>query len=327
MKILTAMILSCLLFAQTANVQIVHNSPYPTVDIYVDEVLALQNIAYRTSTGVIQLPTSTVVGVAPAGSEVIASFPFTLEENGNYVVVASGIVGDQDNPFDLKASTLDTVAVDEENFALKVMHGVTDAPAVDIYANGSLLIENLSYGEFQGYLQIPPGDYTLDVTAHGSTDPVASFYAPLANYGGLSGLVYASGFLSPTETDSVFSTVLTTPSGYTVQLPNSQTALQTEPGVQIIPTDFLVLQNYPNPFNPKTKIDYVLFSDSRVSLSIFDIHGKEINSLVDGFQGAGSKSVTWNSKDKNGNFVSAGIYFYRIGINGDFVTKQMILLK
>ena len=62
-------------------------------------------------------------------------------------------------------------------------------------------------------------------------------------------------------------------------------------------------------------------------LSIFDIHGKEINSLVDGFQDAGSKSVTWNSKDKRGNFVSAGIYFYRIGVNGDFVTKQMILLK
>ena len=45
------------------------------------------------------------------------------------------------------------------------MHGVTDAPAVDIYANGGLLVENLAYGDFQGYLQVPVGDYTLDITA------------------------------------------------------------------------------------------------------------------------------------------------------------------
>tara|TARA_B100001250_G_C19695440_1_gene742303 strand:- start:58 stop:1041 length:984 start_codon:yes stop_codon:yes gene_type:complete len=327
MKSIIVIFLSCLLFSQTANVQIVHNSPYPTVDIYVDEVLTLQNIAYRTSTGVLELPISTVVGVAPAGSEVIASFPFTLEENSNYVVVASGIIGDQNNPFDLKASTLDTVAVDENSFALKVMHGVTDAPAVDIYANGSLLIENLSYGEFQGYLQIPPADYILDVTAHGSTDPVASFYAPLTNYGSLSGLVYASGFLSPADTDSIFSTVLTTPAGYTVQLPNTQTALQIGDGLSINPNNFEIGKNYPNPFNPTTTITYDLSSDSKVSLSIFDIYGKEVSNLVNESQSKGSKFVIWDSKDKNGNAASSGIYFYRIGVDGVFVTKQMTLLK
>ena len=60
---------------------------------------------------------------------------------------------------------------DDEFFALKVMHGVTDAPAVDIYANGELLVENLAYGDFQGYLQVPVGDYTLDITAHGDMNP------------------------------------------------------------------------------------------------------------------------------------------------------------
>ena len=110
-------------------------------------------------------------------------FHFELEEGNSYVVVASGIVGDENYPFDLLPSTLDPAAVDNAHFAVKVMHGVTDAPAVDIYANGDLLVENLDYGEFQGYLQVPVGDYTLDITAHGSSESVAAFSAPLSSFG------------------------------------------------------------------------------------------------------------------------------------------------
>ncbi len=155
---------SALLFAQTAQVQIVHNSPYPTVDIHVNGSVALENVAYRDNTALLDLPTDLEVGIAPAGGDVIATFPFELAENESYVVVASGILNNDTHPFNLLPSTLESAAEDENSFALKVMHGVTDAPAVDIYANGSLLVDSLVYGDFQGYLQVPAVDYTLDIT-------------------------------------------------------------------------------------------------------------------------------------------------------------------
>ena len=313
---------------QNAQVQIVHNSPYPVVDIYVDGSIALEDVAYRASTGLLDLPINTEVGIAPADGDIIATFPFALAENGSYVVVASGIVGDDTHPFDLIASTLEPEAVDDEHFALKVMHGVTDAPAVDIYANGSLLVENLAYGDFQGYLQVPVGDYTLDITGHGSTDPVASFSAPLSSFGGFSGIVYASGFLAPAETDSAFTLILTTPSGYDVELPITETALNINEDIYMnIPMDFVIHQNYPNPFNPTTSIHYSLMSDSKVYIAVYDLLGNIVNELYDGYQTSGDKSIKWDAKNSFGDPVSAGVYFYRVKVGDASQVRRMMLLK
>jgi len=313
---------------ETAQVQIVHNSPYPVVDVYVDGALALEDVAYRASTGLIDLPVNTEVGIAPADGDVIATFPFELAENGSYVVVASGIVGDDAHPFNLLASTLEPAAVDEDHFALKVMHGVTDAPAVDIYADGGLLVENLAYGDFQGYLQVPVGDYTLDITGHGSTESVASFSAPLSSFGGLSGVVYASGFLAPTEMDSAFTLVLTTPSGDVVELPTTETALAlSEDNYRNMPNDFIIHQNYPNPFNPTTSIEYELIGDSKVSIAVYDLLGNIVNELYDGFQTSGNKNVKWDARNSSGELVSAGMYFYKIQVGNSSQVKRMMFLK
>ena len=313
---------------QNAQVQILHNSPYPVVDVYVDGALALENVAYRSSTGLIDLPVNTVVGIAPADGDIIATFPFELAENQSYVVVASGIVGDDTHPFDLLASTLEPAAVDDEHFGLKVMHGVTDAPAIDIYANGNLLVENLAYGDFQGYLQVPVGDYTLDITGHGSTNPVASFSAPLSSFGGFSGIVYASGFLNPTATDSGFTLILTTPSGYDVELPATETALDLIDDMYVnIPNNFVIYQNYPNPFNPTTLIEYELYSDSEINVAIYDLLGNIIVELYDGYQTAGIKRIKWDAKNSSGDSMSAGVYFYKIQVGNSSQVKRMMLLK
>ena len=156
-----------------------------------DNAEALGDVPYRASTGLLQIPTSTTVSIAPANGDIIADFPFTLETDGNYVVTAAGILNDAQTPIGLIASGLEVSAVDSNHFGLKVFHGVTDAPAVDIYANGDLLVENLSYSEYAGYLQVPVGDFTIDVTAHGSEQSVASFAAPLSGFGGGTGIVYA----------------------------------------------------------------------------------------------------------------------------------------
>ncbi len=329
MKLLVIIFCTAFLFSQTAQVQIIHNSPYPTVDIYVDGTVALTEVEYRACTGLLDLPVNTTVGIAPTGGDVIAEFPFELATDGSYVVTASGIVANEDTPFDLLASGLEQTAQDDDSFALKVLHGVTDAPAVDIYANGTLLVENLAFGDYAGYLQVPAADYTIDVTAHGSSAAVASFSAPLATLelNGGSGVVYASGFLAPTETDSAFTLILATPSGYTVELPASETALAADNDYENIPTNFTLNQNYPNPFNPSTTISFSLNKTGYVEAEIRDINGKFVKSLMSGFQNAGQAKLNWDGTNNLGRYVSAGVYLYSVKIDENIKTKKMIYLK
>ena len=312
---------------ETASVQIIHNSPYPVVDIYVDGTEALGDVPYRATTGLIDLPISTTVGIAPANGDIIASFPFSLVSGGHYVVTASGIVGDTDHPFDLVASTLDTAAVDANHFALKVYHGVTDAPAVDIYANGSLLVDSLDYGDYAGYVQVPVGDYTIDVTANGSTAPVASFSAPLTGLGGGAGVVFASGFLSPARTDSAFTLILTTPSGYSVELPATTTALATDDEIEISPLTFELNQNYPNPFNPTTTIGFQLTNPGNVVIKIFDINGRLVKAFNQTGLNSGSHSVIWNGTNQAGQYVAGGLYLYSLssGDNSSAIRKMTLV--
>ncbi len=87
------------------------------------------------------------------------------------------------------------------------------------------------------------------------------------------------------------------------------------------------IYNYPNPFNPSTILQYYLPQNEFVTISIYDISGKLISSLVNKNQYSGYKSVRWNSTNDQGQRVSAGVYLYSIEA-GDFrETKKMILLK
>lgn len=92
------------------------------------------------------------------------------------------------------------------------------------------------------------------------------------------------------------------------------------------PKIFEVSQNYPNPSNPKTKIDFQIPIDGNISLSVYDIAGKEIAVLVDGFKTADFYSVEFDGSD-----LASGIYFYRIiakGSDGYFSkTMKMVLVK
>ncbi len=95
----------------------------------------------------------------------------------------------------------------------------------------------------------------------------------------------------------------------------------------IFPNDFTLHQNYPNPFNPITTLRYDLPADALVTLSIYDMLGREITQLVNTSQQAGFKSVQWDATDSMGRPVSAGVYLYQIQA-GEFVqTKKMVLLK
>ncbi|MBN1558741.1 T9SS type A sorting domain-containing protein [candidate division KSB1 bacterium] len=94
-----------------------------------------------------------------------------------------------------------------------------------------------------------------------------------------------------------------------------------------LPTEFVLDQNYPNPFNPSTTIEYGLPQPALVTLSIYDVNGRGIITLVDEKQERGWHQAHWHAVNSNGQRVSSGVYLVKIKA-GDFVdTKKMILIK
>ncbi|MGD8781095.1 MAG: FlgD immunoglobulin-like domain containing protein, partial [Ignavibacteria bacterium] len=94
-----------------------------------------------------------------------------------------------------------------------------------------------------------------------------------------------------------------------------------------LPTEYSLSQNYPNPFNPTTNIRYTLPQNSNVVLKIFDMLGREVRTLVNTQQNAGSHDVYWNGDNNFGVKVSSGTYIYMIKAGDFFEAKKMVLLK
>ncbi len=86
-------------------------------------------------------------------------------------------------------------------------------------------------------------------------------------------------------------------------------------------------QNYPNPFNPSTTIRFQLPERSRVTLSIYDVSGREVARLIDGEQGEGIHMVSWQGLDREGREVGSGVYFYSLKADGLEITRKMILIR
>ncbi|PWB75889.1 hypothetical protein C3F09_01895 [candidate division GN15 bacterium] len=94
-----------------------------------------------------------------------------------------------------------------------------------------------------------------------------------------------------------------------------------------LPTKFALDQNFPNPFNPTTQVSFALPKNAHVQLTVFNVLGQTVKTLVDEDMAAGNHTVTWNGRNSDGEQVSSGIYFYRISA-GDFnATKKMMMLK
>ena len=94
-----------------------------------------------------------------------------------------------------------------------------------------------------------------------------------------------------------------------------------------IPNIFIFRQNYPNPFNPITLLEYDLPKDELVNITIYDMKGRMIKTLINGLKTAGYKSVQWNATNDRNETVSAGVYLYSIQAGEFRQTKKMVLLK
>ncbi|NOZ03259.1 MAG: T9SS type A sorting domain-containing protein [FCB group bacterium] len=85
--------------------------------------------------------------------------------------------------------------------------------------------------------------------------------------------------------------------------------------------------NYPNPFNPRTTIEYRLPARESIDLSIYNLRGERVRTLVTGSKPAGTHRVVWDGQNDRGNPVASGIYFYRLITTREILSRQMLLLK
>ena len=93
------------------------------------------------------------------------------------------------------------------------------------------------------------------------------------------------------------------------------------------PVSFSLAQNYPNPFNPVTTITFDLAQGGRIRLSIVNVLGQRVRTLIDGFATAGHHQASWDGRDASGASVAGGVYLYRLDQGDQTVTKKLMFIK
>ena len=134
----------------------------------------------------------------------------------------------------------------------------------------------------------------------------------------------------PDGSRSIITEGLSLNSSVVVTLGNEANALlkpgEGTPGGQK-PPSFRLDQNQPNPFNPSTTIGYAVERDGDVNISVYDVLGRRIATLVNEFQTAGYRSIVWDAKSDEGLRVSSGVYFYRMQVGSHVVSQKMLLTR
>ncbi|MGB3073690.1 MAG: DUF4397 domain-containing protein, partial [Chitinophagales bacterium] len=200
----------------TARVQVIHNAAdaaAATVDVWLNDTKLIDNFEFRTATPFIDAPAGENLTIAikdqnsTSAADPIAAFNYTLTGGATYLLVANGIVS-ATGYFPAPAFNLDVFATGREraieavNTDVLVYHGSTDAPTVDVVETGAgagTIVNDISYSQFAGYLELLTADYKLDVRDETGTTTVATYEAPLATLAlqDQALTVLASGFLNP----------------------------------------------------------------------------------------------------------------------------------
>ncbi len=305
---------------QRARLQVIHNSPSPTVDVYVNDVQLIDNFAFRTATPFIDVPAGEelVIGVAPEDSDspedAIATFPVTLDNGATYVVIATGIVGNTETPFDLAIFDMGQERAADGGVDLLVYHGSPDAPTVDVVVDGSgdVLVDDLSYGEFQGYLNVPAATYTLNITPgddNGTT--VATFDAPLDDREGGALTIFATGLFSGEE--PAFDLWFALPNGITGPLESVT--------VNRLEEQLGYLSVAPNPVRDWTQLRYELIeAQSQMQIRLFDMNGRLLQQTLLGAQPAGEYTF-----DLDLGRLQQGVYILSLQTAAGVASRRLIL--
>ncbi len=315
-----------------ARLQVIHNSADAAaaqVDVWLNDQLLIDNFAFRTASPFIDAPAGIDfdVVIQPANStdttNALARFTYNLMDGETYVLVANGIVVPTGytpaTPFDIYVYGMGReAATSPSNTDILVFHGSTDAPTVDVvevYAGAGTVVDDLSYGEFSGYLELPTANYQLDIRDASGQVTVATFNAPLGDLSlqGQALTVIASGFLDPSVNNNgapfgIFAVLPT--GGAFVTLGNTTGVEKNE-----IATGLKV---YPNPVRDVVNLSFDLRSSSIVSYGIYNMNGQLVSQSDMGNLSSGAQMINVDASS-----LPSGLYVLKI-IAGNTITTSKI---
>jgi hypothetical protein len=316
----------------TARVQVIHNSAdaaAAVVDVWLNDGLLLDDFAFRTASPYVDAPAGEEFTIAIKGPDSmdpnnpIWSQNYTLEEGATYVLIANGIVSPEGyspaEAFDIYVYDMGREeATNMDNTDVLVFHGSTDAPTVDVIEVGvgaGPIVDDLSYGEYAGYLELGTADYRLAVQDENNTTTVATYDAPLATLGldGQSITVVASGFLTPgnnSDGPNFGLWVALATGGELVELP-----LWLSVEELIVESDVVA---YPNPATQFLNIQYSLIDDADVTIEVYDLLG---NKVMDAQSSTRSNQVQNTRMDVSD--LTSGLYFVTIVAGESTVTRKV----
>ena len=323
--------LSSSAFSQTAKVQAIHNSAdmaAATVDVWLTtptgSALLIDDFQFRTASPFIDAPAGVPISlsIAPSTSVTIndtipgLTFNYNLTANEVYVLIAEGIVSTTGyspaTPFGISVfGQGQLTATNSSNTDVLVHHGATDAPTVDVdEVTAGNLVDDASYGDFAGYLNLPTNDYTLEVKDATGSVTVASYSAPLSTLqlDGQAIVVLASGFLDPSNNSNgpAFGLyVALAAGGALVELPSATTAIEEMKNKNI--------SVYPNP-----SVNFVTVTGLESNNSNFSVINQLGKSLIN------INNINDNQKINISN-LPKGIYHITISnIDGMVMTEKLI---
>ncbi|MBP6575291.1 MAG: DUF4397 domain-containing protein, partial [Flavobacteriales bacterium] len=311
----------------TARLQAIHNSAdlaAAEVDVYLNGGLLVDDFAFRTATPFVdvQAGVDLTLSIAPANStsvnDAIANFDYNLPAGGSFILVANGIVSasgyNPATPFDIyvQGGAREVATSGAANTDILVFHGCTDAPTVDVFESAvvnATLVDDISYGEFNGYLEVPTLDFTLQVRTADNTTTVASYSAPLSTLGleGAAITVLASGFLAPANNSNgpAFGLWVALPSGGSlVQLP---VVTGIEEGVNVVTG----ATAWPNPANDRFTLQLNAQNTTTADLELIDATGRVVRGQRSYVVAQGTTSMEMDVQD-----LAPGSYTLRL-IGGD----------
>lgn len=298
-----------------ARVQVIHNSAATDasmVDVYLNDGILLDDFMFRTASPFIDAPAGRPFDVSIASpnsndtTNALFKQSFLLESNMTYIIVASGTIGSGDynpaTPFTLEViENAREMSMTEGNVDVLVWHGSTDAPTVDVVetlVGAGTIVDDLSYGEAQGYLDLPATSYLLDIREETGTNTVATYAVDLEGLEDLAISVIASGFLNPAENNNgeAFGLFATLPTGGALLSLDNVTAIEERE----LTVETLVS---PNPFRDYLRIDIKSETTDQMEYSVIDVTGRIIFS--DQLQlTKGTNLLNFNATELNSGFYS-----------------------
>lgn len=323
--------------AGTALVQIIHNANdtrRETVSISLNGEVVLENLAFQSATGYLELPANIGIGLGIHNTPLSGAFfdvEVELEADKRYVVVALGIETNNhaDNPdgisndFELlllEKSSITAGNASEVDFHF--VHGGTDAPGVRLEErNSSSDFGFFRYSDVSTTLSVAAATTVFDLYTS-SGDRAGSFVFEMDELAGEAGMLLVNGFVNPAQNrNGAPLGMMFVASDGEVVLPRNITSVE-DPADTGLPQTFALQQNYPNPFNPTTTIQYQLPEASTVQITVYDMLGRRVALLMNNEQAAGIHSISFDA-----SALASGMYLYRLQA-GEFVqTRKMMLIK